>query len=192
MKRIITIGLLCIFLFSFISCKSYGNVTFGENNSELLYQGDKYYETPIFDVFKPTEYSGVKFENDIELGLYYSFPFSTMFYSNTSENPAFIYTIGGKTSMYLKQDYDYSTDVFVVENTDAEIVWEDIFIGEKSDVSPSALIRVYLYSKQYPRIRTYFDLTYVENQWYIFLPNSKNAWIASDGFIDILFENGIL
>ena len=189
MKRIITIGILCIFLCSFSSCATGENITFTENNGELLYQGDKYYETSIFTA---TEYYGIKIENDIELGLYYSFPFSTRFYSDISENPVFIYTIGGDTSMYLKQDYDYSTDVFVVEKNGAEIVWKDIFICEKKDLSSSELIRVHLHSKQYPRIRTYFDLTYVENQWYIFLPNSKNAWIASDGFIDILFENGIL
>lgn len=191
MKRIIAIGIMCIFLYFFSSCTSYENITFIENNGKkhLLYQGNEYYEVSIFSA---TEYYGIKNENDIELGWYYSFPFSTRFYSENSENPVFIYTIGGDTSMYLRQDYDYSTDAFVVEKTGTEIVWKDIFSIEKNDLHFSNPITVNLYSKQCPRIKISLEIAFIGAQWYVRFPNSQKVWIPSDEFMQILSDDGII
>lgn len=190
MKKCITLLLLFVILF-LNSCNYYENVTFIEHDGEkkVLYQNEEYYETSIFTA---TEYYGVANENDVELGLFYSFPFSTRFYSDNSDNPAYIYSIGNYRSMFFRHDYDYSTDTFVVENTAAEIIWKDILISEKSELYYSDPIVVNLYSKQYPGIKTHLDLVCIENRWYVFLPDSEIAWIPSDEFIKILSDNGII
>jgi len=191
MKKIIAFGITCIFLCLFSSCTTYKNITFIENDGEeyLLYQDKKYYETPIFNV---TKNYGIENENDTELGWYYSCPFSTRFYSENLESPIFIYTIGSDTSVYLREDYEYSTDTFVVEETCAEIIWKDIFSSEKNDVQFSNPIAVTLYSKQYPRIKTSLVLSFVDEKWYIRYSDSQEIWIPSDEFLKILSDNGII
>jgi len=191
MKRIIAFCITCIFLCLFSSCTTYENTTFIENDSEkyLLYQDKKYYETSVFTV---TEEYGTKNENDIELGWYYSFPFSTQFYSENLESPVFIYTLGSYTSVYLRQDYEYRTDVFVIEETDIEIVWEDIFSSQKNDFRFLNSITVNLYSKQHPRIKTSLEIACIHGQWYVRIPSSQEILIPSDEFMKILSDNGIV
>ena len=192
MKRIIAICLLIYsILFSFTSCTTYENITFIENNNEkcLLYQENIYFEASIFDA---TEYYGTPNENDIELGWYYSFPFGTRFYSNKSESPLFIYTIGGYDGFFLRQDYNYSTDIFVIENTTKEIVWKNIFASEQDYFYFSNPIEVVMYSKQCPRIKTCLDLVCVDGQWYISLADFQGVFTISDEFIKALSENGII
>ena len=191
MKRVIAICIMCIFLCLFNSCTTYENATFIGNNSEkyLLYQDNKYYETFIFTVTK--EYR-IKNENDIELGWYYSFPFSTQFYSESLESPVFIYTLGSDTSVYLKQDYEYCTDAFVVEETDTEIVWKDIFSSKTKHLRFSNSITVNLYSKQHPRIKTSLEIAFIDEQWYVRVLGSQETWIPSNEFIKILSDNEII
>ena len=191
MKRFVGLSITCILLCLFASCSVYKNVTFVENNIEeyILYQSNEYYETSIFTA---TEYYGIENENDFELGWYYSFPFSTKFYSDNLENPVFIYTIGGDTNMYLRQDYEYFTDTFVIDGTDAEIVWQDIFCGEKNSLDFFNQITVNLYSKQYPRIKTSIDLAFVDQQWYVRYSNSQKIFIPSEEFLKILSDNEII
>ena len=108
------------------------------------------------------------------------------------ESPVFIYTIGGDTNLYLRQDYEYFTDTFVVEGTDAEIVWQDIFCGKNNSLDFFNQITVNLYSKQYPRIKTSLELAFVDEQWYVRYSNSQEIFIPSDEFLKILSDNGII
>ncbi len=191
MKKFIAIILMISsILFSFSSCTTYENITFIEKNNGkcLLYQENIYYEAAIFTA---TEYYGIANENDIELGWYYSFPFSTRFYSDKSENPLFIYSLQSYDSFFLREDYNYLKDTFVIENTDVEIVWEDIFASEQDHFYFSNPIEVVLYSKQCPRIKTSLDFVCVDGQWYLSLPDFR-VWTISNEFIKILSENGII
>lgn len=195
MRRIIAINLMiCIMLFSLVSCTAYRNITFIERNDEkyLLYQGNEYYESSIFTTTEGNVLTNEPNENDVELGWYYSFPFSTRFYSDKSENPLYIYTTGSDRNFYLRQDYDYFTDTFVIENTNIQIVWEDIFGFEQSYFYFANPIRVALHSKQCPRISAYFDLVSVGDQWYLSFIGSQTVWTLSDQFIKILLQNGII
>ena len=201
MKRIVVfgiVGITCILLCLFSSYTTYENITYIENGNEkyLLYQDNKYYETSIFTV---TDNYGIENENDTELGWYYSFPFSTRFYSENQESPVFIYTIGGDTSTYIGQNYEYHTDTFVVDETDTEIIWKDVFSIEKNDISIekndfhfSNSITVNLYSKQYPRIKTSLKIAFIDEQCYVYVPASQEIWIPSNAFIEILSDNGII
>lgn len=189
MKKCIAI-LLCIIPLLLSSCESYENMGYVYENEEkyLLYQNEKYYKSSIFTV---TEHYGIANNNDVQLGWYYSFPFSTYSYSETSEKPIYIYTIGGEKSLYFRQDYNYSTDTFVIHNSTVEIVWEDIFHSKQKNFHFEQPTTITLYSKQYPRIKTYLELVCVENQWYLSLPNFQGVWTPSDEFIKILSDNGL-
>ena len=190
MKRVIAICIMCIFLCLFNSCTTYENATFIENDSEhyLLYQDNKYYETSIFTVTK--EY-GIKNKNDIELGWYYSFPFSTQFYSESLESPVFIYTLGSVKSVYLRQDYEYETDTFVIKGSDKEFVFENMlslsndFFYDPFRIYPSQT-DITFHSKQYPRLKIQLRLFFVNNIWYAGGDCSDALFVVSNEFLDML------
>ena len=192
MKKCIAF-LLCTALLLLSSCAAHENISFIEENEEnyLQYHDAKYYKSPLFTV---TERFDVVDENDIQLGWYYSFPFSTDAYSDTLEDPVFIYTVGSDENVYFRHDYDYLTDTFIIENTDVEIVWEDVFCTQQNNAFLySSSIEVTLYSKQYPRINARLGIGCVDNQWFIVsLPRFAGVWTPSDEFLKILFDNGII
>ena len=192
MKKCIAI-LLCFAMLLLNACTTYEHINFMEEGEEhyLLYNDVKYYRSDLFTV---TEHLGVADENDIQLGWYYSFPFSTDAYSDTLEDPVFIYTVGSDESVYFRHDYDYLTDTFIIENTDVEIVWEDVFCTQQNNAFLySSSIEVTLYSKQYPRINARLGIGCVDNQWFIVsLPCLAGVWTPSDEFLKILFDNGII
>lgn len=189
MKKNIAV-LLCIISLLLSSCNSYENINFIEDNEEwyLLYLNERYYRSYVFTV---TERSDVADENDIQLGSYYSFPFSTNAFSETLENPLFIYTLGSDSNLYLRQDYNYQADTFVLENTNDEIIWKNIF-GDKQNISHTpSNTGVTLHSKQHPRIKANIEIISIDNQWYIELSDFQ-IWRPSDEFLKILFDNGII
>ena len=47
-------------------------------------------------------------------------------------------------------------------------------------------------SKLHSRIKTYVEIEFSNNQWYLTLPDSNDVWIASDEFINLLLENEII
>ena len=113
------------------------------------------------------------------------------YYSYTSECPKFIYNerLGW---VYLHEDYDYAEDIFAIENTSIEIIWEDIFDSEHSEINFTDPVTVVLYAKQLPRIKTTLEIECIEHQWYLSLPDTQTVWRASDAFIKLLSENGII
>ncbi len=183
--------LLCLAMLLLNGCTAYGHINFMDEGEEhyLLYNDVKYYRSYLFTV---AECFGVADENDIQLGWYYSFPFSTDAYSDTLDNPVFIYTLGSGNNVYFRHDYSYLTDTFVIENTTVEIVWEDIFSTKQNISHNPSDIRVTLHSKQYPRIKSKLQIVCVDNQWYVSLPNFQGVWTPSDEFLKILFDNGII
>ena len=143
-KHIISVLIILCAITCLTGCAytTYENVTFDERNGEqyVLYQGKEYYTTSLF---KATEAYGQANENDVELGYYYSFPFSTKFYSDSSENPVFIYSNGGETNFYLRQDYDYKSDTYVVGDTSKTVVFAEVLT--KSDCSYDDFLHPFFY-----------------------------------------------
>ena len=111
------------------------------------------------------------------------------YYSDTLEEPLFIYF---KTWVFLREDYDYTADTFVIKNTSAEIVWKDIFGAEQTPFDFQSPITVNLYSKQCPRIHAALELACVEDQWYGSVPGSRCVWTLSEEFVELLSQNGLI
>ena len=117
--------------------------------------------------------------------------FQNQYYSDKADNPLFIYETR-IDCLYFHEDYDYTKDVFVIENTADEIVWEDIFVFEQDGIDFVDPIKVDLYSKQCSRIKTGLMVACVDNKWYVCFAEQNLVRRASDEFVKILSENGII
>lgn len=111
------------------------------------------------------------------------------YYSYTTESPLFIYY---KTWFFYSEDYNYLEDTFSVEDSCADIIWKDIFDSEQTGFNFINPITMFLYSKSSPRIKIKFEMVCVDNKWYLSLPGTQTVWRASDEFVKILSENGII
>ena len=205
-KKALLFVLSWVLLCSFSSCATTGKVPddpyYDENYNEfknivdetalgngtfrLEYAGDVYLPFPEDTIF--VEQSS----QDVFLG--WTGPwwgYHNQYYASQADNPLFIYETR-IYRLYFREDYDYRADTFVIKNTDAEIVWKDIFGAEQTRSEFQSPMTVELYSKQCPQIKAVLELEYVHDQWYISLRGSQDIWIASDTFVQILVEYGII
>ncbi len=79
-----------------------------------------------------------------------------MFYSDTSEKP--IYTSFPRLDeVFLREDYDFTTDVFILEGTDSKIVFSDMLTDIEFDydlfVSYRGTTYITMYSETYPKLK---------------------------------------
>ena len=192
-KHIISVLIILCAITCLTGCAytTYENVTFDERNGEqyVLYQGKEYYSTSLFKTYRKAN------ENDVELGYYYSFPFTTKFYSDSSENPVFIYSNGGETNFYLRQDYDYKSDTYVVGDTSKTVVFEEVLT--KSDYSYDDLqnhgepIKLVISLKNHPNMKLSLQLVEKNNIWYAIDAN-KESYVVSRAFLDLLYEIDVI
>ena len=150
----------------------------------LIYQGDKYVSVGDY-------YQSHKDDVMLSWNGYRYIWYIDEYYSYTSEKPLFIYNKSTRC-VYFREDYDYTTDTFVIENTESEIVWKDMLHSQQSNFDFEDPIEIEIYSKQCPRIRTYVHLVCDETNWYLSVPGYGEVWIASEEFIKILSQNGLL
>lgn len=113
------------------------------------------------------------------------------YYSNTADNPLFIYEkrLG---YVYFHEDYDYRMDTFFVEGFSKEIVWNKMFDSIQTEINFESQVKVTIKSKQHPRIKANFDIAFIEDQWYVQLPDSLEIWTLSDEFVAIISKNEIV
>lgn len=169
-----------------------------DDTSYLVYQDNKYVFVGSTNFFSVNTYETedgyyLSYEDDILLswnGYKYVW-YIDEYYSYTADTPLFIYN-SRLEWVYFHEDYDYFSDTFVVGNTNSEIVWNDVFLSTVKNVDFAPQYKIYLCSKQCPRIKTSLEIAFIEDQWYLHLPDSQEIWIPSDRFITILSDNGII
>lgn len=197
MKKVM---IVCLILLGLIVIGVVGNYTAHENvtfvhsddGRYVLYQANEYYPAPFFTA---TKYLNTANEGDVELGWYYSFPFSTRFYSYTSENPVYIYALQSGKGVYLKQGYDYKSDAYRIEDTSRTIVLSEAVTGAdvKHDYAMDGLgtIELNLYSESHPMLKLSVQLFSENNVWYAQLSKTE-AYRISESFLDLLEETGVI
>lgn len=166
--------------------------------TSLIYQDTVYYYVGSTNFFSVTTYETedgyyLSYKDDILLswnGSRYIW-YIDEYYSFTTDDPLFIYN-ERLSWVYFHEDYDYSSDTFVIECTNSEIVWNDIFDLTEANIDFSTQTTVCIYSKQCPRIKTSIELSLVDGQWYVRHPNSQAIYLPSDEFLTILFDNRII
>lgn len=162
---------------------------FEETNSKpeyVVYQGNKYkfVEKPSFiKVDVENEDVLVSWNGNRYVG------YVDLYYSDTLDNPLFIYY---KTWLFLREDYNFIKDTFLIDGINAKIVLEDVFKSKSKSFDFVNPVEVVLYSEQCPRVKIYLNLVCIEKQWYLSFQYSQDVWTASDEFIEMLSENGII
>ena len=197
MKKVILVCLILlgVIVIGFVSTyTAHENVMFVDRDGgqSVLYQENEYYPAPFFT---STKYHNTANEGDVELGWYYSFPFSTRFYSYTSENPVYIYAIESVTGVYFEQGYDYKSDAYRIDNTSCTIVLSEAVTGAavKHDYAMDGhgTIKLNLYSESYPNLKLSIQLFSENNAWYAQLSKTE-AYQISESFLDLLEEMGVI
>ena len=191
MKKHIVFLMICATVF-LCACSSYENVTFldCDDGQCLVYQEEKYFAAPGFFVAEGFELANT---NDIELGYFYSFPFSTYFYSYTLENPDYICTNGSDIGVYFKEDYAYQTDTFVIVGTEHEFVFSDALtlstaFAHQGWESYQGEFEITLSPQKHPRIQMPVRVFCVGDIWFA-CGRQKNALFeVSDDFVKMFTD----
>lgn len=168
----------------------------GEDGLKGIYYQDQMYYIDRWNLFTVTNDSCNINEGDLLLSWNGArFGYKKMLYSYTKDNPVFIYETA-YDDVFFNETYDYLSDTFVIDGTDAEIVFSDIVsdLSKYTNVSLQEDVCIQLYSKNHPRIRMELDLECIENQWYFCsaLSGSSPTWTVSDAFVQVLSDNGII
>lgn len=173
----------------------YENVKFSVVDEEIFitYQGMNYYRDK-FDFFESTKVHGVPVERDILLGWDRRGFYRSYFYSYTVDYPIYIYD-NGLGWLYLREDYEYMSDLFILEGTGSRIAFSNIIIEDELNYDPLKAYKnktnIVLYSELYPNLRASLQLFMDEDIWYV-KGGSSYACAISNQFVDLLIENGII
>ena len=161
-------------------------------SSYLIYQGEKYVYIKESDCLSVSteNYQGY---DDILLSWngHRYIGYIDEYYSYDTEKPVYIYCERVHRT-YFREDYDFREDTFVIKDTDEEIVWKDLYGPKKDNLRFEPQVKVWIYSKQYPRIKTRVDLAMIDGIWYMSLTPLVGSWVVSDEFVSILSEKGII
>ena len=136
-------------------------------------------------------------EGDVLVG-WSSLPFGLWYidtyYSYTADNPVFIY-MPRLHELYLREDYRYETDTFIIEGTDARFVFSDMFslsdtFSYQSTSHYTGERDIVLYSEQYPRLRMPLRLFRMNGVWYAGGDRDNAIFEVSDDLLDMLINSG--
>lgn len=166
-----------------------------EGNYHIEYEGVDYYidKLKLFRVRESTH----EIPKDDVLVSWNALPFGIgymdKYYSYTNDNPVFIY-ISRYDELYLKSDYNYETDTFVIEGSNKEFVFGNM-LSLSNDFSYdtfniySTQTDITLYSKQYPRLKIQLRLFCVDNKWYVGGESDDALFEVSDELFNMLNTN---
>ena len=211
MRRIIFV--LCVALIIIFNCSGCADLkntpptykdlyqkvkVFYQDNEDdyAVYQDIKYYfdKMHFFDVTESPHYID---EGDILLGwngLSSGWGYIDYYYSDTSENPLFIYNLR-LSEVLFRNDYDYQADIFVLNDTNEKFIFSDAikdfsFIKDATILYKNS-VDIELCSEKYPRLKASLTLFQHNNEWYVSTKHF-NAFSISDEFVDILTQNGYI
>lgn len=195
-KRLVSLFLTVVLCFSATSCAfvewierdMHGEMSLYEGG--VIYKGQKYISTnSIFNIELETD--------DVKLGWVYNFPFNgtARYYSYTAENPLYIFccTTGDYASkVYLREDFDYEKESFVLEGTETEIKLAEAFVKSEHELEANLLdkCQISLYLKDEPRLKADIYCHWSEGKW--FFRSGGECYVLSDELAEILADEGFV
>ena len=162
-----------------------------EGNYCAKYEGKVYYVEKSYmfyirDNGKVQEGDVLISWNSLPLGIWYM----DCYYSDTADNPVFFY-ISRLSDVYLRSDYDYTLDTFVLDGTDNKFVFSDMLTP--SDAFSHMLsmhykgeVEVLLYSETYPRLQVPLLVFCADDVWFAASDCGTALFEVSDEFVDML------
>ena len=170
-------------------------------NGDVEYTPDKtdnaiLYKNVKYNIFDEIKFNIHRTEEDIELGHQNIFKGYRGFFSETTENPIYIFISRGvgdfDMALYIREDYDYESKTLVLENTTDQIVYSDAFIKMDSElelVSRRENFCISLYFEDCPRLKIKEDIFFADGRYYYI--NNGQRYMISDQLLDILRKNNI-
>ncbi len=163
--------------------------------TSIEYEGKIYNEAP-YALFYATEerYANSTNEGDVLLG-WSGFGYVNCYYSNTAENPFFIYE-SRMCALYFREDFDYRQASFLIEGTDESILFSDAF--EDTDFSYHMLTTYSNVTDMTLRLedcpRLYIDAKVFSHNgcWYLVGNSDTVVYQLTDAVLAMLDENGII
>ena len=159
----------------------------------IQYNGVNYYldETKLLDTPRDADISDSEYIflgwNGLRLG------YVNRYYSETDESPAYIFNIR-LNEVYIREDYDYTSDAFILEGTDERVMLSDIIDGIY-DFDPlhsyENMIEIALYSQSYPKLRGDLTVYTKDGVWYACGAGSTKV-VLSENFVELLKETVLL
>ena len=118
-----------------------------------------------------------------------------MYYAENKKNPLFIYETHFGT-VYLKDNYDFKDEVFILEGTDAEISYSEALLYRLSDDEKDEFTLsltphendIVLYSKKHARLRIEMTV-YSNKQNFVGVVTTRSGnicFILSDKLVQLL------
>jgi len=206
-RRVLSILLVCTIIISMTSC-AYMNpdcppelyravdYVYDETLGEyyLTYQGEKYTYNEAHDIFSNI-YNSDDMDDLVTLGWHYAIPGYTKYYSYTTDSPDFLFS-SRNGDIYIKETFDYTKEIFVIEGTEIEIVFSDL-VGDLEfwdTVRPcSKNVFLTLNAKNHPKLKIHIYVDRTEDgRWYAYNESCSITYALPDAFVQLLKDNGII
>ncbi len=155
-------------------------------NGNIIYQGNEYYLSQMSFLwtvsnsdYKYLGWSGSEYLSN-----------STV-YGDSEDKPLFLY-FAETRSIYLRNDYDYTSDTFIIEGTDDTVVFSEALTDVDAGLDlPHPNKEVIISSVKYPILKAQLYVYGAGNDWYA-KTRTLETFKLSDKFIGILEENALL
>ena len=189
--RIAAVILLSIVTLLLPACSSGEHAVLLLGGTDLEYQGVTYVRAR-FSAASSDE------EGQMELDRYINFPFSKhmLYHSYGTDAPVYIaegYSLDRFTRIYFREDYDLTVQTYILDNTDTEFVFSEVFSPVAWDETIAEAGEYEMLSirlQDHPEIRLHIDVRCVDGAWY--MNNFEEMWTVSEDFVEILTEAGLI
>lgn len=189
--RIAAVILLSIVTLLLPACSSGEHAVLLLGGTDLEYQGVTYVRAR-FSAASSDE------EGQMELDRYINFPFSKhmLYHSYGTDAPVYIaegYSLDRFTRIYFREDYDLTVQTYILDNTDTEFVFSEVFSPVAWDETIAEAGEYEMLSirlQDHPEIRLHIDVRCVDGAWY--MNNFAEMWTVSEDFVEILTEAGLI
>lgn len=212
-KRIISLFLSLIAVILFVSCGTPQGSTDKKlyQKFDVDYSGSrnaKYYSTQLEKTaisyywdeksfFNVTQNNDKIDEGDVQIGwngLSSGFGYVNYYYSDTDKNPLFVYNPRLR-EVFLRSDYDYKSDTFMLEGTYSKIIFSDAVTENELDRSTATRYNhgtwINLQSETHSRLRIHVNILSIADKWYI-QTQSGYTFEITDDFLNLLVKNQII
>ena len=123
--------------------------------------------------------------------VFYGSPAAAYVFSNTDENPMYIVSNIG-AFVWVREDFDYTEDLFVIKDTDIEILFSEAFTGNIIEISTleshQEKVSFIWHSKTVSELKINARIYEYNDVWYM-QTRSSEWWEISDDFLNLLLEN---
>ena len=196
MKKVL-VSLLVLILLTLTGCFSntmHGDVKYAPfTESQVIIYKDARYDSVdelAFHIYTT--------EDDVELGYNDTFKGYRGFFSETADNPKYIFVSrcveDYAMAVYIRRDFDYKSKTLVLEGTDEKIIYSDAFTETDEIVNGETIISftnpVYLYFEDCPRLKIELSVEKDGEKYYYMYGGERQK--LSDELVDILRRNNII